>query len=210
MARKPKQSTHFKQLTKNLSKLEKAFLSMKKKPNGSYTVTELVMARAYELLVHAEIEYYFENIAKKVVLTAYKKWKYDKKPSHVLMSVTAFMNIKEKIPEKVSRQNISKDEEGLIENRLEEYVSRYMAIIDKNNGVKENDLLKILLPLGIHLNEIDTTFLISIDSFGRDRGEIAHNSIKTQSLSDPFTKQRDVTNILTEIGKLDNKIISLK
>ena len=210
MARKPKQSTHFKQLTKNLSELEKAFLSMKKKPDGSYTVTELVMARAYELLVHAEIEYYFENIAKEVVLTVYKKWKYDKKPSHVLMSVTAFMNIKEKIPEKVSRQNKSKDEEGSIENRLEEYVSKYMAIIAKNNGVKENDLLKILLPLGIHSSEIDTTFLISIDSFGHDRGEIAHNSIKTQSVIDPFTKQRDVMNILTEIGKLDNKIISLK
>lgn len=210
MARKPKQSTHFRYLTKNLNKLEQVFLSMKRRHDGSYTVREQTMVRAYGLLAHAEIEYYFENIAKEVVLNAYAKWKSDKKPSHVLMSVTTFINIKEKIPEKVSRQKINKDEEGLIENRLQEYVSKYMAIIDKNNGVKEIDLLKLLLPLGIHLNEIDTTFLISIDSFGRDRGEIAHNSIKTQSLIDPFTKQRDVTNILTEIGKLDNKIISLK
>ena len=210
MARKPKQSTHFRYLTKNLNKLEQVFLSMKRRHDGAYTVREQAMVRAYGLLAHAEIEYYFENIAKEVVLNAYTKWKSDKKPSHVLMSVTTFINIKEKIPEKVSRQKINKDEEGLIENRLQEYVSKYMAIIDKNNGVKEIDLLKLLLPLGIHLNEIDTTFLISIDSFGRDRGEIAHNSIKTQSVIDPFTKQRDVTNILTEIGKLDNKIISLK
>jgi len=210
MARKPKQSTHFKQLTKNLSELEKAFLSMKKKTDGSYTVTELAMARAYELLVHAEIEYYFENIAREVVLTAYEKWKSDKKPSHVLMSVTAFINIKEKIPEKVSSQKINKDEEGLIENRLQKYVNNYMTTINNNHGVKEINLLKILLPLGIHLNEIDTTFLISIDSFGRDRGKTAHNSIKVQSLIDPFTKQGDVMNILTEIAKLDNKIIYLK
>lgn len=210
MARKPKQSTHFKQLTKNLGELEKAFLSMKKKPDGSYTVTELAMARAYELLVHAEIEYYFENIAEEVVKTAYSKWKSNKKPSHVLMSVTAFVNIKEKIPEKVSSQKINRDEEGLIENRLQKYVSNYMATIKNNHGVKEINLLKILLPLGIHLNEIDTTFLISINSFGRDRGKTAHSSMKVQYHTDPFTKQIEVMNILTEIGKLDNKIISLK
>lgn len=210
MARKPEQSTHFRTLNKNLKKIEKTFLSMKIKPDGSYNLRELLMARAYGLLVHAEIECYFENIAGEVVQKSYKKWNSDKKPSHVLMSITAFTDIKEKISENVSKGKINKNEEGSIEIRLKEYVKKYMGIIAKNNGIKEADLLKILLPLGIHLNEIDNTFLSSVNSFGHVRGEFAHKSFKTQSLTDPFAKKTEVVNILTEIRKLDNKIISLK
>ena len=82
---------------------------MKIKTDGSYTLRELSMARAYGLLVHAEIEYYFENIAKDVVLESYKKWKSDRKPSQVLMSITAFLDIKEQIPEIVSKKKIDKE-----------------------------------------------------------------------------------------------------
>ena len=210
MARKPKQSKYFRDLTINLEKIEKTFLSMKIRTYGSYNLQELSMARAYGLLVHAEIEYYFENIAREVVLKSYKKWKSDKISSHVLMSITAFLNIKEQIPENVSDAKMNKNEEGLIEKRLEYCVSKYMGIINSNNGIKEKDLLKILLPLGIHLNDIDPTFLISADSFGRYRGELAHNSIKTKSFTDPFAKKKEIVNILTEIRKLDSKIISLK
>jgi hypothetical protein len=210
MARKPKQSTQFKLLCKNLIKLEKIFLSMKMKLDGSYTLSEQAMIRAYGLLAHAEFEYYFENVASEVVMKAYKKWTSDKKPSHILMSVTSFMEINKKIPENVSGGKINTNEEGNIGNRVLEYINKYNAMIANNNGIKEIDLLKILLPLGIHLNDIDPTFLISIDSFGRGRGEIAHKSIKVKILIDPFAKKKEVTNILTEIVKLDNKIISLK
>ena len=135
------------------------------KDDGAYNLRELTMARAYGLLVHAEIECYFENIAKEVVLKSYKKWKLEKKSSHVLMSVTAFLNPKEQIPENVSNEKINKNEEGLIENRLKDCVSRYIGMIEKNNGIKETNLLKILLPLGIHLNDIDHTFLNSANSY---------------------------------------------
>ena len=210
MATKPKQSTHFNSLNRNLRKIRKIFLSMKERPDGKYTERQRAMASAYGLLAHAEFEYYFESVAKEVVLNAYKKWESDKKSSHVLMSLAIFMDIKEEIPEIISKGTIDKDKEGLIEKRLEVYVKKYMGILGKNNGIKEINLLKMLLPLGIHLSEIDTTFLISMNSFGRDRGEIAHNSIKTQILIDPFTKEKDVINILKAIKDLDTKIRSLK
>lgn len=204
------QSTHFKLLTQNLNKIKEIFLSIEVKSDGSYTERERAMASAYGLLAHAEMEYYFETVAREVVQNVYKKWKSDKIPSHVLMSLAIFMDIKEQMPEIVSKGAIDKDKEGLIENRLEKYVSKYIGILASNHGIKETNLLQMLLPLGIHVNEIDTAFLISMDSFGRDRGKIAHNSIKTQTMIDPFTKEKDVTNILAEIGKLDDKIILLK
>ena len=210
MATKPKQSTQFRFLNRNLNRIKKIFISMKVRSDGTYTEREQAMASAYGLLAHAEIEYYFETVAEEVVLNAYKKWESDKKPSHVLMSLAIFMDIKEEIPEIISKGTIDKDKEGLIEKRLEVYVKKYMGILGKNNGIKEINLLKMLLPLGIHLNEIDTTFLSSMNSFGHDRGEIAHNSIKTQILIDPFTKEKDVINILKAIKDLDTKIISLK
>ena len=210
MATKPKQSTHFRSLNRNLNKIGKVFLSMKKKPDGSYTVREQAMARAYGLLAHAEIESYFETVARDVVENAYLKWKSDKKPSHVLMSIATFMDLKEQIPENISSGVLANNEKGLIEKRLNTYYGNYINILKNNHGIKEINLLKMLLPLGIHLSEIDTTFLISMNSFGRDRGEIAHNSIKTQILIDPFTKENDVMNILKAIKDLDSKIISLK
>ena len=210
MVPKPKQSKHFSSLNKNLSKIGKIFLSMKNRSNGAYTVQEQTNARAYGLLAHAEIEHYFEAVAKEVVQNAYKKWKSDKKPSHVLMSVATFMNIKKEFPSRVRKVDLANNKNGLIETRYELHVSKYIKILVDNNGIKETNLLKILLPLGIHLDEIDSTFLNSIDSFGTDRGEIAHNSIKTKILIDPFTKEKDVNNILTEIRKLDTKLIYLK
>ena len=84
MAGKPKQSKYFRDLIKNLDKIENTFLSMKIRTYGSYNLQELSMARAYGLLVHAEIEHYFENIARDVVLKSYKKWISDKKGTHRL------------------------------------------------------------------------------------------------------------------------------
>lgn len=208
MAKKPNQSKHFKDFNKNLDTIEKTFLSMDIKPDGAYNLHELTMARAYGILVHAEIESYFENIAKEIVLKSYNKWILDKKSSHVLMSIAAFSHPKKEIPGNMSNQKVN--DEGLIEKRLDTCVKKYMGIIDRNHGIKEENLLKILLPLGIHLNDIDNTFLISADSFGHYRGNLAHNSIKTKSLTDPFAKKKEVNYLLTEIRKLDTKINSLK
>ena len=204
------QSEHFISLSENLDEIETTFLSIDNRLDGLYDLQELTMARAYGLLAHAEIEYYFENVAREIVLKSYKKWISDKKSSHVLMSIAAFLNVKEQIPENVSDEKINKNEEGLIENRLKDCVKKYMSIIDHNHGIKEMNLLKILLPIGIHLNDIDHTFLISADSFGHYRGELAHNSIKTKSLTDPFAKKKEVDNLLTEIRKLDDKMSSLE
>jgi len=46
----------------------------------------------------------------------------------------------------------------------------------KNHGVKEENVLALLLPLGVHADQLDPTLLADLSSFGTARGEVAHTS----------------------------------
>jgi hypothetical protein len=49
-----------------------------------------------------------------------------------------------------------------------------------------------------------------LDSFGSQRGEVAHSSVKTQQPIDPKTEETTVDNILAGLRELDAKMTGLK
>jgi hypothetical protein len=173
----------------------------KAKINGNYSKIEVDLIKSFVLLVHAEFEAYFEDKAKDKAQKSYNDWRTSRKKSACLKAILAFAG------NEVSYNNTSKLNKNSIEFRMNRAVAHYLELINKNNGVKEDNLLKILLPLGLELNELDETWLSVMDSFGSTRGNIAHNAVGVHSPIDRSSELDRIKNqILPEIMRLDHRI----
>lgn len=202
------QSKFLKQLFKRVVFLEKNILPSEN-AYGKYSTKEQDMIRGYILLVHAEIEFYLESIARDKMQKALDRWMKHNKTSNCLQSVLAFTG--NELNYNDAKQDKDKILDRDITHRINRAVKHYFASnIDKNHGIKEVNILNILLPLGVKFADIDSAWLSVMDTFGAFRGRIAHSAYKVQSLIDCKTeKDRINKQILPEIENIDNLIRSL-
>jgi hypothetical protein len=197
--------------SKRLIKLLKriTFLEINILPNerldGSYTAKEQDLIRSFIMLVHAEIEAFIEDKAKEKIKNSLLKWMNYRERSNCLKSVLAFTGNELTFSDKDPK---TKD----LQFRLNKTVAHYMSsVVDMNHGIKEKNILNILLPLGIELHELDNTWLSTMESFGSNRGKIAHSSTHVLNTLDRNTELNLVKiQILPELEKLDNLIRQLK
>jgi RiboL-PSP-HEPN len=196
-------SKRLKQLLSRIAFLEQNILPAEKL-DGSYTKVERDLIKCYLLLAHAEIEAYFEDRAKEKVSSALTKWITNRQKSTCLKSVLAFSG------NDINYDNTPKTDSKNIEFRMNKAVNHFLSLVGKNNGVKQSDILNLIIPIGIELSQLDNTWLNTMDSFGAARGNIAHNSIAVQRLLDRNT-ERDRINIqiIPEIERLDTLIQKL-
>ena len=79
---------------------------------------------------------------------------------------------------------------------FERAVNQYHHMVRKNNGIKEPNLKRLLVPVGVALSELDQAWLNTMNSFGSDRGLVAHNSrLGVTAPLDPRT-EKDTVDIL--------------
>jgi hypothetical protein len=71
----------------------------------------------------------------------------------------------------------------------------------QNHGVKERNLLRMLLPLGVRESDIDRQWLAAMDAWATGRGDLAHRSGKLQVLPDP--KEEHQTALFLQEGLRD-------
>ena len=192
------------QLLSRLDFLERNILPAQRL-TGNYTKTERDLIKSFLLLAHAEIEAYFEDIVTEKVKKALNKWTTERKRSACLNAVLAFSG------NELSYENEKKVNSNNIVFRINRAVSHYLGLVNKNNGVKEKNILNLILPIGIELSELDNTWLSVMEAFGTTRGNIAHNSSVVQQQLDRNTERdRIVNQILPEIERLDELIGKLQ
>jgi len=190
-------SRRYNTLAKRILFLENTILPPSK-INGNYTKKESDLIRSYVLLVHAEIESYFEDIAENKVLKSLNKWMSNRQKSNCLLSVMAFCSAE------INWDNIQNANKEKLDFRVNKVVRHYIDRLDKNNGVKAKNIRNILLPIGVEEHELDETWLNIMDSFGATRGMIAHSTIRVQTPIDLVTEKNNINqNILPEIQRLD-------
>jgi len=87
----------------------------------------------------------------------------------------------------------------------------YHQVRHENHGVKEKNLLAMLLPIGIAYDKIDPAFLADMESFGALRGQAAHASGRTAARQavDPEREQKRVLALLPGIAAIDAEIDKL-
>jgi hypothetical protein len=198
-----KLSPNFLELKRRIKQLEKHLIG-KISATGNYTPRRNDLIRGYRLLAHAEIEHYIEEVASNAVKKAFRNWKAGKKSSKVLTALLTHTDLKIAIKQKDKKA----DYFGLDE-RINIAVTSYFNSVSQNHGIKEDNLLEILVPIGFEIDEFDQTLLSTMNSFGSNRGLTAHKSAKVAQNIDPHTEINEVKNILSGLEVIDRELIDL-
>ena len=94
-------------------------------------------------------------------------------------------------------------------NRIDKILTSFKSLIDKNNGIRKENILKLVIPLGVDYSSIDPTWLTTIDSYGSSRGQVAHNSFSVQQQLDRNGELNNLGFVLKGIEEMDIKIQKL-
>jgi hypothetical protein len=200
-------SARYRSLKLNVAKLEKRFLP--KKLTGPFFMRQHDLARGFRLLAHAEIEAYLEDRAREVSLAAVQKFQANNKPHVVILSLLAWKIIQSEPNEKYLRDHFAGHHDH-IENVLNAANNRYQGLIRQNHGIREDNVLSLLLPIGFTAAQIDPAWLSTMNSFGRTRGETAHTSFTPTQLVDPGTEKNTVAELVDGLEPIDLVFTSLK
>ena len=208
-----RQSRKYRILEKNLDKLEKNFIP-KKSDIGAYSEKEYLMTKAYMLLTYAEIEYYFEQNSVEIAKDRFNKWKEKEKANITVIALVAFSESgKEKPPETIAspqpgQEGFWKNKISLI-NKASKALSEYQFEVINNHGIKESNILKLLLPIGFPYDKFDETWLAEMNSFGIQRGIFAHSTF-VNNLPDPQEEIKRIKKIVKGIKLIDNELLYLR
>lgn len=184
----------YKNLKKRILTLKKQFLNFQ--PSDSILPENQDQLRAFKLLVHAEIESYIENSVQEVLNKCINEWETKKRVNPPLLFLIMFSSSKFE----ANNQYLTR------EKRINQILTSFKSVISSNNGIKERNILKLIIPLGINYSRLDDTWLTTIDSYGSSRGEVAHNSFSVQRQLDKNSELNNLNLVLTGIKKIDIKL----
>lgn len=190
-----KKTREYQYLKRRIRELERHF-DFNQSING-ITKLQSDRLRGLRLLCHAEFEDYFESIALKLLERGVKKWERRQVANYNLASLLIEHN----------RIEIN----GSIETKLYKIVADYRNIVKNNHGIKGDNIKKLYQPLGYRTEDFDALFLSTLESYGKERGEIAHMSIKhTQQLLDKNDEYNKIEEILMGIVDFEQVIKSVQ
>lgn len=80
-------------------------------------------------------------------------------------------------------------------------------VYKKNHGIKEANVLALLLPLGIDGSHLDTTLLADLTSFGGLRGAVAHkSSVRVTTYADPKSEYDTANQLVIALVSIDKLV----
>jgi hypothetical protein len=197
-------------LCRRLQELRVHLLPSAFDPLGSYTAAQFDQTRAYVALVHAEIEDFLEERCLEVADACVSRWLKLQQPTAVIVALhaTCYSGWTDLIDNpKFKRPTF----EASVEARLQASLEQYTQAIGGNNGIKEADIKRLLVPLSVRMSNLDQTWCAAMSSFGMVRGQIAHKtSVGATHTADPKDMRRTVwKDLVPGLRKLDLVLTSL-
>jgi len=194
----PTYCAHFKLLSERVTALLKKFVADQiadEKANPLTFQPDLDRLAAFRLLVHAEIEDFLEAKAKDNIAT-------------LAASVNGPPWVR-KFPELLSLAMVLKkapptgqefDSQKFAAFILE-LVAGARSAISENNGIKSQSFLLLSICAGKTVDEIDSVLSGSLNSFGKDRGDVAHKSVThSTTLQAPSSEVSTATSLVAQIA----------
>ncbi len=217
--KKEAKSKRYIQLEAELTALRKQLLPRRFNPIGVYKPKVITQSVAFRVLTHAEIENYLEDRAWEVALSAINRMENLNEIGRVISSLIAFSGQTQELPPDslAPPSNSPKQKDWMkkveLSAKAKSALNAFRYVIDNNNGIREKNILSLLLPIGIGTAQIDVIWLSTIDSFGKERGVVAHLSAtnyRAQQQLDPKTELNTVKLILSGLLKLDTILNNMK
>jgi len=199
----PAPTVHFSNLVSNYQTLVATYL-----PNVSAgsipTPQEQELARAFIVLSHAEIEFYFESLCEEIISHAESEFKAGRVAKSAL-GIIAFSST----PVQNGGQLLisgSKQFARKLSERFYASAQAHRKVYEGNNGIRQKYLAPMFVPLGLTDESIDPTWIVLIDVFAEKRGAIAHKSmahVEAQSKNiNPGDVSKEVKRIIFDDPKL--------
>jgi len=210
-------SQQYQDLVREHAKIRRELLPKVFDLTGSYPDKILTSTFAYRVLSHAEIESYLEDRAFEAALDAIKAWKDKRKSSRILLGLLAFSGQElESPPSSLDlsqlTQSPSWEDKIQLSNRIESAMNVFSYAVKNNHGIKENNMHRLLLPIGIEFHELDPILIADLNSFAEERGEVAHLSsrkYRTKQQIDPKDELTRVKSIIARLINIDKAIDKL-
>ena len=207
-------SIRFRALEEGIDVLRAHLLPKVLNDTGTYPIEVHVRAAGFRVLVHAEFESFFEDRAWEVALASVQHLKKKSNASRVVLALLAFSGQKMEIaPDRLIPPAGTSEEvwnEKLsLGSKVAAALNAFKGAININHGVRERNILGLLLPVGIEPDAIDVAWLATVDSFGEARGTVAHRSFgayRATQLPDPGTEIATVENILKGSRAIDDAL----
>lgn len=193
-------SRGFRELSRRVQQLRKRLLPRRFSPLGRYSPVELDHARAYTLLICAEIEHFLEQRASLVADSAFTAWTSGNRSTKVIVNLLARvapLSFDGKGPGSATTSTI-----------VGKCLGHYKERIRSNNGIGSGSLHSLLAPIGIDLDSFDPIWLGTVNSFVQRRGERAHAS-HIVHLIDPASELQDVEMIMKGLKLIDAEMEQL-
>lgn len=213
-------SDHFLDLRESVQALRKHLLPSKFDPTGSYRDRVFTGVVAFRVLCHAAIEDYFESRTIEIAKSALVQSRATGRVSLPAAALLSFSGREHRLPpDTIDPPDQSKKKgwpsEIEVGQRLTDCTSEFIRrTTNDNHGIREKNILSMLIPVGIDPTDIDRLFLSEVDNFGSIRGEYAHRSptIHTSRRPDPkdeLTKIRDILELIKPIDQKLDKLLDL-
>ena len=175
--------------------------------NNPASDTSQYRLRSYRLLCHAEIEHYIETRILRKIDAEKNKWLNQSTISACLASLLAYhTNNLPNVSTRLSDIAPTND----FNFRLNAVISSFTSKVNRNNGIKESNVIPLLVSIGIDHTQLSQTMLNNMSSFGSNRGDTAHNSSKVQHLIIPLDEVNMVQHIVTDLNLVDDLIDQIK
>ncbi|TAL33586.1 MAG: hypothetical protein EPN98_11300 [Phenylobacterium sp.] len=192
-----------KALELRLAALRAQFLPASFSGTGTYSSAQLDNARAYRLLVHAEIESYLESRALDLARSAFNRWSKSRKQSRVLIHLLANQVGEAKgLPNKMATG-------ADVNTVVQKCRGQYEHAVRDNHGIKTANICNLLFPVGFLESDIDGAWLATVDGFGAARGAAAHGASVTYTIN-PQDDFNIVKTIVAGLADIDATFSKLK
>jgi|GEM_PF-1174010 len=199
----PAPTAHFSNLVLNYQTLVATYL-----PNvnaGSIpTQKEQELARAFIVLSHAEIEFYFESLCEEIISHAENEFRAGRVAKSALGLITFSSS-----PAQNGGQLLisgSKQYPRKLSERFHASAQAHRKVCEGNNGIRQKYLAPMFVPLGLTDESIDPNWIVSIDAFAERRGAIAHKSMSHVEAQPKNINPRDVSKDVARIIFDDPKL----
>ena len=160
-----------------------------------------VVSKAYVLLVHAELEKYFEVLSVMIAKDSFFEFDTNGKPTLPLLSLTSsnLYGFEKQGSKSAGYLDLKK--------RVNCFFAKFVALVKENNGIKAKNVSELFWILGFSKDSFGDNLLSLLDSYGIKRGAIAHTgSPATKQLLNIKDEQNSACQLIKEIGNFDIKI----